>query len=220
MIQAILKLPRKNKQALMVLFDIFSILFSIFLAFSIHLGYWYFPTGNINLILIILASPLFALPIFFRFKLYRHVVRYVNFIAIWSIFKAVSLYSILWTIIAIMVAPSSIPRSVIIMNWLIVIMAVSGSRLIARWFLSDTNNNNLSSNINVLIYGAGSAGRQLSTALKESNEYNPVAFIDDSNELANHSISGINIYSRANLSNLIKKNNIKEVLLAIPSLTF
>ena len=218
MIQAILKLPRKNKQALMVLFDIFSILFSIFLAFSIHLGYWYFPTGNINLILIILASPLFALPIFFRFKLYRHVVRYVNFIAIWSIFKAVSLYSILWTIIAIIVAPSSIPRSVIIMNWLLVIMAVSGSRLIARWFLSDTNNNNLSSNINVLIYGAGSAGRQLSTALKESNEYNPVAFIDDSNELANHSISGINIYSRANLSNLIKKNNIKEVLLAIPSL--
>ena len=171
MIQAILKLPRKNKQALMLFFDVLSILSSIFLAFSIRLGYWYFPTDNINLILIIFSSPLIALPIFLRFKLYQHVIRYVNFVAIWSILQAVSLYSLIWTIIAIMVSPSSIPRSVIIMNWLLVMMAISGSRLIARWFLSNINKN-LSGKINVLIYGAGSAGRQLSITLNESNEYN------------------------------------------------
>ena len=217
MIQDFIKLSRKNKQALIIIFDICAIISSIFLAFSIRFGYWYFPSGNINLILLIFASPLLALPIFFHFKLYRYLVRYLNFIALWSVFKAVSLYSILWTIIAFMAAPSSIPRSVVILNWLIVMMIIISSRLIARWLLSDTNNNSTSS-INVLIYGAGSAGRQLATALKESKEYNPVAFIDDSSELSKHSIMGLNVYLRANLSGLIKKNNIKEVLLAIPSL--
>ena len=70
-----------------------------------------------------------------------------------------------------------------------------------------------------MIYGAGSAGRQLSIALSQSNEYNPVALIDDANEMHRQTINGLEVFSPDNLESLINKKNISEILLAIPSLS-
>ena len=92
--------------------------------------------------------------------------------------------------------------------------------MIARWLLSGSENEkNTSERINVLIYGAGAAGRQLTIALTQSAEYNPVAFMDDNNELNRQSINGIDVISRDGLEHLIETKNVTEVLLAIPSLT-
>ncbi len=225
MIRTVLKLPRKNKQALMLLFDVIAIISSLFVAFSIRLGYFYYPTGNNSLLMAMICSPLLALPVFIQFGLYREVIRYVGFKALWHINQAATLYALLWGFMAFMVVPdipgqNSFPRSVILVNWLLVLMTIGGSRLFARWLLSESNKNNVFLNKNnVVIYGAGSAGRQLSTALKESNEYTPVAFIDDSNDVIHHSINGLAVYSRDETENLIKKHSIKEVLIAIPTLT-
>jgi FlaA1/EpsC-like NDP-sugar epimerase len=44
------------------------------------------------------------------------------------------------------------PRSVILINWILVMMTIGGSRLFARWLLSETNTNNgLLQKNNVLI---------------------------------------------------------------------
>ena len=96
----------------------------------------------------------------------------------------------------------------------LILIIVGGSRLFARWILSEVKLNN-----NVLIYGAGSAGRQLSIALNQSKDYKPVAFIDDAKDVNRQSINGLNVYSSKELVNLIDKKNIKEVLLAIPSIS-
>ena len=215
-IKTLIKLPRSIKKGLMFLLDILIIISSLFAAFSIRLGYFYFPSADSNLLLIIIASPLLALPIFSRFGLYHTVVRYAGFKALWRINQATSLYAILWGFIAFMAANwEAFPRSVILINWLLVFFAVGGSRLFARWLLlEDKINKN-----NVLIYGAGIAGRQLSTALRESNESNPIAFIDDSSDLYNHLIQGMKVYSSDDLEKLIEKKNIKEILLAMPSLS-
>jgi FlaA1/EpsC-like NDP-sugar epimerase len=214
MIQNVHKLPRKTKQALMLLFDVSAIIGCLFVAFCMRLGYWFYPTGDIDLLLAIYASPLLALPIFIRFGLYREVIRYVGFNVLWRISQSVSIYAILWGLVTFMGAIDSIPRSVILINWLLVIIVVIGSRLLVRRLLLEVNINN-----NVLIYGAGSAGIQLCTALKESSEYKPVAFIDDANENYRHSINGLKVYSQEDLEYLIDKKNIKEVLLAIPSIS-
>ena len=221
MIQALINIPRKNKKALLLLFDFIAVISSIFASFSIRLGYVYYPIEDSNLLLIMVASPLLALPIFIRFGLYQTVVRYVGFKALWRINQATTLYAILWGLLAFMMASwEAFPRSVILINWMLVMVAVSGSRLFARWVLSQVKiDNALFKENSVLIYGAGSAGRQLSTALKESREYNPVAFIDDASEIYHHSINGLVVYSQDDLEDLIKNENIKEVLLAIPSLT-
>ena len=220
MFKNLLKLPRKTKQVLMLLFDVSAIIGSLFLAFFMRLGYWFYPkTGDIDLLLVIFAAPLLALPIFIRFGLYREVTRYVGFKALWRINQSVSIYAILWGLVTFMFN-ISIPRSVILINWLLVIIIVSGSRLFVRWLISEVNvKDDLLTTDNVLIYGAGSAGRQLCTALNESREYKPVAFIDDANEIHGHSINGLKVYSQDDLKYLIDKKNIKEVLLAIPTIS-
>ena len=220
MIRTLLELPRKTKQTLILSFDVIAVIGCLFASFSIRLGYFYYPTGDNNLLLIIFAAPLLALPIFIRFGLYHTVIRYVGFRALWRINQAATLYSILWGLIGLMFAFYDIPRSVILINWLLVMIVVGGSRLFIRWLLSVSNlDNHFLIKNSVLIYGAGSAGRQLSTALNESREYKPVAFIDDANELYRHYINGLEVFSQDDLEDLIKKENIKEVLLAMPALS-
>ena len=69
------------------------LLVSVLLAsFSIRLGYWYFPSTD--LIWVVLGAPIIATPIFVRFGLYRAVIRYIGFKALWAIVQAVSLYAL------------------------------------------------------------------------------------------------------------------------------
>ena len=222
MVASLIKLSRKNKQIFILWFDFIAIIGCLFAAFSIRLGYFYYPIGfygDEKLLIVIFTAPLVALPIFFHFELYRTVIRFVSFRSIWRIIQAVSLYAILWGLIAFMTANwEAFPRSVIIINWILVIIVIGGSRLIARWFLSYSNiNNGFLKKKSVLIYGAGTAGRQLCRALKESEEYSPIAFIDDSSELCNVFINGLQVFSKSDLEGLIEKNDVKEVLLAMPS---
>ncbi|MBT4355602.1 MAG: polysaccharide biosynthesis protein [Rhodospirillaceae bacterium] len=220
MILALINLSRRNKRILMVLFDACTVIASIFLAFSLRLGHFYYPTGNNHLLLIMIASPILALPIFYAFGFYREVIRYVGFKALWQINQATTLYAVLWALISFMAVIDGIPRTVILINWIIVLMSVGGSRFFARWVLSQENiTNPLSQKRNVLIYGAGSAGRELCTALYQSSEYNPVAFVDNSVELYRQSINGLEVFNEDDIEDLIQKHNIKEVLLALPSIS-
>ena len=220
MIQALINLSRRKKQTLMLLFDGSAVIASIFIAFSLRLGYFYYPTGNNNLLLIIMVSPILALPIFTIFGLYREVIRYVGFKALWHINQAATLYAVLWALIVFMTVSDGIPRSVILINWTVVLMTIGGSRFFIRWLLSESNvNNGLLKKKNVLIYGAGSAGRELCTALYHSKEYKPVAFVDNSVELYHKSVNGLVVFNEDDTTGLIEKHKIKEVLLAIPSIT-
>ncbi len=220
MILALINLSRRNKRTLMVLFDACTVIASIFLAFSLRLGHFYYPTGNNHLLLIMIASPILALPIFYAFGFYREVIRYVGFKALWQINQATTLYAVLWALISFMAAIDGIPRTVILINWSIVLMSVGGSRFFARWVLSQENiTNPLSQKRNVLIYGAGSAGRELCTALYQSSEYNPAAYVDNSVELYRQSINGLEVFNEDDIEDLIQKHNIKEVLIALPSIS-
>ena len=127
--------------------------------------------------------PVIATTIFVRFGLYRSVIRYIGFKALWAIVKAVSLYALVWGAIGFMAVVDGIPRSVILINWLLAILVIGGLRMAARWILSDVDGGNRSTKNNVAIYGAGDAGGQLLNALQQSSEYNPVTFIDDASEL-------------------------------------
>jgi FlaA1/EpsC-like NDP-sugar epimerase len=214
MVQILINLSRKNKQALMLIFDVFAIVCILSISFWIRLGYIFYPSGNNGLMITIYASPLLAMPIFASFGLYHDVIRYVSFMALWRIIQAASFYSALWGLIVFMARIENVPRSVIIINWVLVILVISGSRFLARWLLLEKGITK-----NVVIYGAGSAGRQLATALSQSKEYYPIAFIDDSSEINKHSINGLKAYFPDDLNSLIKKKAVKEVLIAIPSLT-
>jgi len=190
----------------------------LLVSFSIRLEYLFLPDGD--LIWVVLGAPIIAIPVFVRFGFYSSVIRYIGFKALWAIVQAASLYSLLWGTIGFMSRVDGIPRSVVLINWLLVIVALGGSRMIARWLLSGADAiHNAAECTHVVIYGAGSAGRQLSIALTQSREYKTAAFIDNNAALIGQSIHGINVVLRDDLEQLIKTKNVTEVLLAIPSLT-
>jgi FlaA1/EpsC-like NDP-sugar epimerase len=199
----------------MLLIDFMVLFCTLLAAFSLRLGAWYWPESD--LVWVILGAPIIAIPIFVRFGLYRAIIRYIGFKALWAVVQAVSLYALVWGLVVFMSAMDGIPRSVILINWVLAILAIGGFRMVARWFLSDLNGFNQSSKKNVIIYGAGSAGRQLLTALQQSSEYRPVAFIDDANELKRQSIGGVEVFTPNNIKGLISKSKVSEILLAIPS---
>jgi FlaA1/EpsC-like NDP-sugar epimerase len=213
MIQILNSLSRRNKQAIMLAFDAISIICLIYAAFWIRLGYFFYPSSNEELLIVIYGSPLLAMPIFTGFGLYHEVIRFVSFKAIWNIFQAVSIYAMLWGLLVFMANIEDVPRSVIIINWALVILVIGSSRLFARWLFSEVSNQNY-----VVIYGAGSAGRQLSNALKHSKEYNPIAFIDDFESIHNNIMNGLRVYSPDNLQRLIDTKDVKAVLIAMPSI--
>jgi len=202
----------------MLIVDSVLLVLILLASFSIRLDYWYVPESDV--IWAVLGAPIVAIPIFVRFGLYRAIIRYIGFKALWAIVQAVTLYALLWGVIGFMASIEGIPRSVILINWLLGVIVIGGSRMIGRRFLSEVQNRkNTTECNNVVVYGAGSAGRQLSIALTQSIDYNPVAFIDDNSELHRQSINGIEVLSRDNLERLIKKKNVTEVLMSIPTLS-
>jgi len=210
----LINLSRLQKQLVLLFFDSVALVAILLASFSIRLGYLYFPGSD--LVWVVLAAPIIAVPVFARFGLYRAVIRYIGFKALWSIVQAVTLYALLWSMIGFMASIDGIPRSVILINWLLGIITIGGSRMVGRWLLSEGQDKKMT---RVIIYGAGSAGRQLSIALTQSAEYRPVAFIDDNAQLQRQSIHGIEVFLRKDIDHLIDQKNATEVLLAMPTIS-
>ncbi len=72
---------------------------------------------------------------------------------------------------------------------------------------------------NVVIYGAGEAGKELLEGLKNSHKYNVVAYIDDDPQLTGAYLLGKKIYSAHRLVSLVDELEIAQVFLAIPSIS-
>lgn len=225
MINKLISLPRINKQLIMLLVDSIVLVSVLLASFSIRLGYWYFPPND--LVWVVFGAPIIAIPIFIWFGLYHSVIRYIGVKALWSVMQAVSLYALVWGIVGFMAAIHGIPRSVILINWILSLLLISGIRIFARALLSgnsDLNFLTLNNELNkqspkkrVLVYGAGNAGIQLVSALTHSSEYKPVGFIDDLSELQGKRIRDLRVYSSRAIGDVINNLNVDEVLIAMPS---
>jgi len=216
-------LSRQSKASILISVDIFFSVFALWLAFSLRLGEWYIPTGNVWILFCV--SPILAVPTFLKFGLYRAIIRYIGGRVLWVIFQSVTLYSLIFTVIVFQSGIGLVPRTVPPLNWLVLLLFVGGSRFIARWWLADTYSQ-LGGKVakdccvkKVIIYGAGRAGVQLASALAYGQELTPVAFLDDDKLLHKHKVNGLRIYSMTSLSYLIERHEVTEVLLAIPSAT-
>ena len=211
-------LSRFQKQLTMALADSLVLLFSMWVAFSMRLGVMYHPTDDI--LWLIVFSPIIAIPVFIKFGLYRAIVRYIGFKALWAVLQAVSLYSILWAALVLLSGVQGVPRSVTIINWVVAILLIGGGRMIARWWFSGhfaSFQSTSESKQNVVIYGAGTAGVQLVSVLNYGHDYKIVAFIDDNKDIQNHHINGLPVISLDKFSSKINELNVQQILLAIPS---
>jgi len=213
-------LPRIQKQLIIAATDSVLLVTALWLSFSLRLGVFYLPHQPI-ITWIFFAIPVLAIPVFIRFGLYRAIIRYIGFRALWAVLQAVSLYALIIGLIILLARIDGVPRSVVIINWLVALLFIGGTRMVARWWLSGVVGGILprsaDSKKRVIIYGAGAAGVQLATALTYSNEYRPVCFIDDKSEMHNTHVNSLRVYPFSKLNDLIPKFGVHEVLLAIPT---
>ncbi|MDB5764038.1 MAG: putative Polysaccharide biosynthesis protein CapD, partial [Herminiimonas sp.] len=166
---------------------------------------------------LIFSAPIISIPIFIRLGLYRAVIRFIDQKILYVIVVGVTLSLVGMAALATLTHTITLSRAVFVIYWVSAILYVVASRFLARGYLLHTSGPD--SAVRVAIYGAGAAGTQLATALSAGQEYLPVAFIDDTKELQRATIAGIKIYSSDDLTELVAKKRIKEILLAMPSLT-
>ncbi|MDD5321298.1 MAG: nucleoside-diphosphate sugar epimerase/dehydratase [Methylococcales bacterium] len=217
-----IELSRRKKALILIIADVFFTVLALWSAFSLRWGVLYIPKGDEWYLFA--AAPFIAVPIFVRLGLYRAIIRYIEIRALWTIIQATTLYALVFAFVLYQSGVKIIPRTVSPLNWLIVMLLVGSSRFLARWWLRETyfrlgggRSSTGYRKKNVVIYGAGSAGVQLASALELGREYRPVAFIDDDRLLHKRKINGLRIYPLSSLSYLIERHQVSDVLLAIPS---
>ncbi|BDN88960.1 polysaccharide biosynthesis protein [Aeromonas caviae] len=211
MLNYFLAIPRVYKQVVSIFVDL------LLLCLAFWGSYWVRLDANIPLQSLSHWQMLtFLLPItilvFMRLGLYRAVLRYVGFKVLWT----VSLGVLLSTMSLVMLAffmEVPLPRTVSVIYFAFSVLLVGGARLFFRALVVRGKQQRVA----VLIYGAGSSGRQLQLALNQGQEYLPVAFVDDDPALVKAVIQGINVYSADAIEKLIENFDIKKILLAMPS---
>ena len=199
-----------EKRSLIIVTDLFLIFISLWVALSLEQKSLY--SLDNKYLSLYMTSIIIALPVFIFFDLYRSIIRFMGFTELWSIVKGVTLLAFISYFINSLIQGEFYSLTLFFFFWLLCITLISTIRLSASSFLLEKF---VSSN--VIIYGAGAAGRQLSSALRHSSELKPIAFIDEDKSLQGNFLNGIKVLSPSKLAKLIKRKNILEVLIAIPS---
>ncbi|AKE52336.1 polysaccharide biosynthesis protein [Kangiella geojedonensis] len=213
-LEKMISAPRIIKRIITYIVDlgihIFAYLLSLYLTFQ---------SLNIDLVnndLFIHASLSIATSVLLLIILgfYRAVNRFVSFKILLVVALGCSLSCIAYYSIGKGMSASYVTGSSTVIYGSVLCILLGGSRLLVRSYFSMRFNTQKEK---IVIYGAGSAGRQLATSLITGNEYYPVAFVDDDESLDGVIIQGIRVHKASNLREVIKTHSAGKVLLALPS---
>lgn len=208
----LMQLPRNVKRGIGLIMDIGSITVAMVLAYLLSFdaimplrwSQWIILGG------VVLGITLLA---FIRFGLYRAVVRYVGFKVLSLVFFTVILSGALLAVGALLMG-ISLPVSAVVNYVLIAFLLTGGSRLVVREGYQRVMSRQKD---RVIIYGAGSAGRQLAQAISNGDEFHPVLFVDDDSGLQNTSVLGLKVIPPENIEKAIHELGVQRILLALPS---
>lgn len=211
MLNWILSLPRSAKRLVSVLADLF--LLSLAMIISILVTQADPLQQMVRIMPIFLLTLLPTIIVFTKLGLYRAVIRYIGQHALGAMVAGIVSNAILLQMCFSIVKIGD-KGNLIFVYGLISLLTSGGVRFLVRMFLNQTDNSHKQ---RVLIYGAGSSGRQLAFALFNGEQYHPVAFVDDDVTLQHSTILGIRVGSPAQIAAIVKAKNIQRILLAMPS---
>jgi FlaA1/EpsC-like NDP-sugar epimerase len=193
------------------------------IALSNYLAFWIRFDGTIPpqtlavfwqlLPVVVLVRSLFFAP----FRLYEGLWRYTSIWDLRNILIAVFSSTVtLYLLIRWGLGFASYPRSVYLIDSLLLLFFVSGIRLLRRVYRDLSR---LERGKRILIYGAGDAGELIARDMKNNPfyEYEPVGFIDDDPRKIGRRIHGIKVLgTRGELPRLVAEKRADAVLVAMP----
>jgi FlaA1/EpsC-like NDP-sugar epimerase len=215
-VNAVLAISRPAKRAIAMAVDAVLCALAVWIAFYLRLDQWVALAG-VQWVAVILAIVL-AIPIFNISGLYRAIFRYSGASALNSIAQAAIIYGVAYATVITIIRIDTIPRTVGIIQPVLLFLFVAFSRVIASWWLGGAYAQLLRPGAQqpVIIYGAGSAGRQLFRGLR-STEMRVVGFVDDDKQLQGRLLLGRPIYPPTELEAVAQRWHVSDILLAIPS---
>jgi FlaA1/EpsC-like NDP-sugar epimerase len=215
----LLMLPRPVKRALALGADALVCGLTVWMAFNLRLEAWTaWSTAHFTAFL---GAVALALPLFIIFGLYRAIFRYAGLPALMTVLKAVAIYAVIYCLAFTLIGVPGVPRTVGVLQPLLLLLGVTLSRAFVRYWLGGVYQSIVGRDDapRVLIYGAGSAGRQLAAALKTSPELVVVGLLDDDDRLHGQVLNGLKIHDPAAIVRVVNKLRVTQVFLAIPSVS-
>ena len=222
------KLKFNNRYYVLVgdlLLTIATILISFALRLEGSFFFFYLPVAYWMIGISLVVKPI----IYSFFGLYRRLWAYASTRELILIGYTVTIASGVLAVITIFfyslgfIKPG-LPRSILIIDWLISIMAIGGFRFALR--LISENRGPVSkalrsgSGKNILIIGAGDAGALVVREMQKNPQLNliPIGYLDDAEEKQKQQIYGVRVIGTLNdLSRVLNNRHIDEVIIAIPS---
>ena len=209
-------LERIYKQFIMLLVDISTLLFALWLSFVLRLGEP-FPFDYIyDSLWIFIAVPVVTIPLFIRLGLYRSVLQYIGIKIITTTFQATTISCLIIGFLMMFFRESNLPRSVLPIFWFIINIFVMSTRFLFKGYLYSWDSF-VNTRKQTIIYGAGNAGVQLVESLKKSTVYAPIAFIDDDKTRQGTILNFLEVFSFDKIEELIKIKEATILLFAVPS---
>ena len=203
--------PRSVKRLISIFADLFFIVTAFWAAMLVRLDTLAVFSNQQYWLLLLSLIPI-SLVINVKLGLYRAVIRFISSKAATSIGLAVLLTTFSLILLSFYLHVS-LPRTVPVVFAAFLMILIGGSRFFVRTVLANTKSN---SKERVIIYGAGSSGRQLAQSLIQGSEYCPIAFIDDDKKIQQNTIQGITVFCRNDINKIVDEHSVKRILLAMP----
>jgi FlaA1/EpsC-like NDP-sugar epimerase len=164
------------------------------------------------------------LAIFIVFGFYNRWWRYVSTRDMWGAARGVTVACVVADLVVYFAHPVKgfpLPRSIAVLDWLLLLAFVAGTRLIARSLIERPGAASLvARGKEVIVVGAGDAAQLVIREMLKSPAlgYTPMGLIDDDPRKKNLRLHGIRVLgTSAELSHILRDNPPDEVLIAIPS---
>ncbi|MBF0124549.1 MAG: polysaccharide biosynthesis protein [Magnetococcales bacterium] len=213
----LLNQPRSVKQFILLAIDLLILPLCLLAGFVVRYESLYAQAIQFSWPIFPLAM-LVAPPVFIHFGLYRSVIRYIGIQALITILQAVFLSVLLTFLLSIAFQVPLYSLSLWLVDGVLLTITIGGVRMLARYLVVQNGAPRVR-RIPAAIYGAGESGVQLASALNHGTEFSPMLFLDEKKELHDQEVLGLNVYPPAQLPTLIEKFGIRQILLALPSLS-
>lgn len=207
-------LPRVHKRLIRLAIDTLLITFSFFMAIWVRHGEVAVSVSSETL-LTLAGTVVVTLVTFTKLGLYRAVLRYLTFHALTVVVLGALISALSITTFAYFFN-AEVPRTVPVIYMTFLALLCGGARMMVRSLIVQASRKGCE---RVLIYGAGSTGRQLAIALRNAETYQVKGFIDNDPSLENTIIQGLTVHSSQQISRLVEKQEIEKILLAMPRAT-
>lgn len=219
LLRVLTDLPRGAKRAVMIAVDSLILVACVWFAFYLRTGMWWWSPPA--MVIPMIAAIGLGLPILVGTGFYRSIVRFSGLATAVSMARIVAIYGLLFAVIFTAIGVNGVPRTIGLIQPILVLMMLGASRAVARMLLAEQPHGSARSHEvrRVLVYGAGSAGRQLVGAIKACSEMVALGFVDDDAALWGQTLNGLRIIGPHQLADSVTKDRITDILLAIPSAT-